>query len=169
MTTKLRSLLRSIEQRPRHFWLRTRAKDANGVIPNGGLGAGRRRAFLAFLLVALGVGCAEAKPDSTIDKSTIDDANAQTQDAAAALSCNGDPRLCARRLDEITLPGAHNAMSSKAEGWAFPNQDVAFDTLLDSGIRALLMDVHSWSDPEGDGTKAPLLLPRQLPAGRDAL
>lgn len=120
--------------------------------------AGSPRTWLltAALTLAAGMGCGATDADSTIDKSTIDDAadgalDATDDGARSAPTCNGDARLCGRRLDEITLPGAHNAMSSKAEGWAFANQDVPFDALLDAGIRALLLDVHSWSDPAVGG------------------
>lgn len=114
---------------------------------------------VALTLGAVGCGGGDgaASPGSTIDDSTIDDSIIGASDALAvdggdgAPRCNGDARLCGRRLDEITLAGAHNAMSSKAEGWAFANQDVPFDALLDTGIRALLMDVHSWADPDVGG------------------
>ncbi len=71
-------------------------------------------------------------------------------DAAGLPLCNGAAALCGRTLAELCLPGAHNAMSSAAEGWSFPNQNVAFTTLLDLGVRALLLDVHRWDDPDDD-------------------
>jgi hypothetical protein len=72
--------------------------------------------------------------------------------AAPALTnaCNGDASLCARRLDEVVLPGAHNSMSSaELGGWMFPNQELAAVSLLDHGVRALLFDVH-YGAPLGD-------------------
>jgi hypothetical protein len=57
-------------------------------------------------------------------------------------ACNGDRSLCGRRVDEVVFPGAHNSMSSVELNWMFPNQEVASVTLLGSGIRALLFDVH---------------------------
>jgi hypothetical protein len=72
--------------------------------------------------------------------------------AAPALTdaCNGDVSLCARRLDEVVFPGAHNSMSAaELDGWMFPNQELASVSLLDHGIRALLFDVH-YGMPVGD-------------------
>jgi hypothetical protein len=77
-----------------------------------------------------------------------------TDSAARGPVCNGAAALCARPFDQICLAGAHNAMSSKAEGWAFPNQDLAFVDLLDLGIRALLLDVYIWDDPDDDAPAA---------------
>jgi len=58
-------------------------------------------------------------------------------------ACLGDPALCARRLPEIVLAGAHNAMSAaEIPGWLFPNQERAIAAQLRAGIRALLFDVH---------------------------
>jgi hypothetical protein len=58
------------------------------------------------------------------------------------LECNGSAALCDRRLDEVTLAGAHNAMGSADNPyWLFPNQDAAIHVLLQRGIRALLIDV----------------------------
>jgi hypothetical protein len=62
---------------------------------------------------------------------------------APAIACNGATALCDRRLDEVVLPGAHNAMSSAdAPGWLFPNQERGMPAQLRHGIRALLFDVH---------------------------
>jgi hypothetical protein len=62
--------------------------------------------------------------------------------AGAAMECNGDERLCGRRLDEITLAGAHNAMGSAEDvRWMFPNQDESILGLLRLGIRAFMLDV----------------------------
>jgi hypothetical protein len=62
--------------------------------------------------------------------------------SGAAMECNGDERLCGRRLDEITLAGAHNAMGSAEDvRWMFPNQDESIPGLLRLGIRAFMLDV----------------------------
>jgi hypothetical protein len=62
--------------------------------------------------------------------------------AGAALECNGDERLCGRRLDEITVAGAHNAMGSAEDvRWMFPNQDRNIQGQLRLGIRAFMLDV----------------------------
>ncbi len=58
--------------------------------------------------------------------------------------CNGHERLCGLRVDEVVLPGAHNAMSSvDAPNWLFPQQERGIAGQLDDGVRALLFDVHA--------------------------
>ncbi len=58
--------------------------------------------------------------------------------------CNGDERLCDRRLDEVVLPGTHNAMSAvDAPDWMFPQQERGVAGQLEDGVRALLFDVHA--------------------------
>jgi hypothetical protein len=58
--------------------------------------------------------------------------------------CNGDERLCDRALDQVVLPGAHNAMSSvDAPNWMFPQQERGVAGQLEDGVRALLLDVHA--------------------------
>ena len=58
--------------------------------------------------------------------------------------CNGDPRLCARRLDQVVFPGTHNAMASADQpGWMFPAQERGLTAQLDDGVRAFLVDVYA--------------------------
>jgi hypothetical protein len=62
--------------------------------------------------------------------------------------------LCDRRLNEITLAGAHNAMgSSNNPHWLFPNQDADLPRLLQLGVRAFMLDVH-YGHPVGDAVKS---------------
>jgi hypothetical protein len=62
---------------------------------------------------------------------------------ALVAACNGDVALCDRSLDEVVLPGAHNAMASAdVPGWMFPNHEHGIPSQLQAGIRALLIDVH---------------------------
>jgi hypothetical protein len=69
------------------------------------------------------------------------------------VECNGSVALCDRRLDDVTLAGAHNAMGSADNPqWLFPNQDVSIPRLLEHGIRALLIDVVH-GHPVGDRIK----------------
>lgn len=56
--------------------------------------------------------------------------------------CNGAKRLCKRTLDQVVLPGAHNAMSSQELGFQLPNQTQTIPGQLDLGVRALLLDTH---------------------------
>ncbi len=67
------------------------------------------------------------------------------------MRCNGAGLLCARHFDQVVLPGAHNAMSAASLGWRIPNQSVAIDEQLETGIRALLIDTH-YGRLQPDGT-----------------
>jgi hypothetical protein len=59
-------------------------------------------------------------------------------------ACNGDPQLCDKRLDEVVFAGAHNAMSNQSRpDWMFPHHQAGIPQMLNDGIRALLIDVHS--------------------------
>ncbi len=58
-------------------------------------------------------------------------------------ACNGLPELCDRRLDQVVLPGTHNAMSAADRpGWLFANQTRPVPRQLEDGIRLLLLDPH---------------------------
>jgi len=73
---------------------------------------------------------------------------------SGVFACNGAAALCDRRLDEITLAGAHNAMgSSDNPRWLFPNQDAGVSRLLALGVRAFMLDVH-YGHPVGDAVKS---------------
>lgn len=61
--------------------------------------------------------------------------------------CNGQAQLCDRTLDQVALAGAHNAMSNAAAGWLLPNHNFGLARQLDDGIRAFLLDTHSFDDP----------------------
>ena len=95
-----------------------------------------RRALLSLtVLVVLAVpGTAHAKPHGVEPK-----------------VCNGLKSLCKRTLDQVVLPGSHNAMSSADLGWALPNQTPAIPGQLDAGVRALLLDTH-YGRLQPDGT-----------------
>ena len=70
-------------------------------------------------------------------------AGTEVQRAGAVAACNGAPELCTRRIDQVSFPATHNAMSNAAiPGWMFPHQSVDFAGQLDYGIRALLIDIH---------------------------
>ncbi len=56
--------------------------------------------------------------------------------------CNGDPRLCERRLDDVVFPGTHNSMAAAdVPGWFMPNHESGVEAQLAGGVRALLIDV----------------------------
>jgi hypothetical protein len=64
--------------------------------------------------------------------------------------CNGAAKLCKRRINQVVLAGAHNAMSNaEVPGWLFPHHSHAIPRQLEDGVRALLIDVH-YGIPAGD-------------------
>jgi hypothetical protein len=63
-------------------------------------------------------------------------------------SCNGHAELCDRRLDEVVFAGAHNAMSSRDDGFLGPNQALALPGQLRFGVRAFLIDTKAPSDDD---------------------
>src|SRR6266542_3098910 len=57
--------------------------------------------------------------------------------------CNGKKSLCDLRVDQVTFPGAHNAMSSaNYPGYLFAEQIGTIKEQMDSGVRALLIDTY---------------------------
>ena len=53
-----------------------------------------------------------------------------------------DTALLDRRFDQVTVLMTHNAMSNRAEGWLFPNQNHGLTRQLKDGVRGLMLDVH---------------------------
>jgi hypothetical protein len=47
------------------------------------------------------------------------------------------------RYDQVACLVTHNAMSSQAEGWFFPNQSHGLTRQLEDGVRGLMLDVHT--------------------------
>ena len=90
-------------------------------------------------------------------------------------ACNGAPELCARRLDEVVLPGTHNSMSAAdIPDWLFPQQEKSIPGQLEDGIRALLFDVHYGFPVEGRvktdfGPGASLLAKIEKAVGREGV
>ena len=69
--------------------------------------------------------------------------------ASRQLECNGSADLCDRRLDQVALAGAHNAMSAATNpGWLFPEQLTGIPAQLEYGVRALLVKTH-YGTPTG--------------------
>jgi hypothetical protein len=64
-------------------------------------------------------------------------------------ACNGHPALCERTLDDVVFAGAHNAMSSRDDAFAAPNQHLALPGQLALGVRAFLLDTKA--PRNGDG------------------
>jgi hypothetical protein len=58
-------------------------------------------------------------------------------------ACNGSVELCGKRLNEVTFPASHNAMSSSAEdGWFSAAHTLSIRDQLRAGVRGLLIDAH---------------------------
>jgi len=71
------------------------------------------------------------------------DKRSQARPLGPPEACNGYPQLCAKRIDQVTIPATHNSMSAAAEpGWFLPNQRYGIVRQLDDGIRGLLIDTH---------------------------
>ena len=56
--------------------------------------------------------------------------------------CNGGAELCDRAFDEVAYATTHNAMSNRADGWDFPNQEYTVTSQLQAGIRGLMLDTY---------------------------
>jgi hypothetical protein len=71
-------------------------------------------------------------------------------------ACNGHAALCDRRIEAVSFPGSHNAMSNAAVAdWMFPQQQTSIARQLRDGVRALLIDVH-YGFPGGSRIKTDL-------------
>ncbi len=68
----------------------------------------------------------------------------RSEDATTTVSaCNGHRELCNRRVDDVSFPSAHNAMSAATEpGWLFATHEHGIRRQLDDGVRGLLIDTH---------------------------
>ena len=79
------------------------------------------------------------------------DKRSQARPPGPPAACNGYPELCGKRIDQVTIPATHNAMSAVAEpGWFLPNQRYGIIRQLDDGIRGLLIDTHYGIDRPGE-------------------
>lgn len=61
---------------------------------------------------------------------------------AGPRACNGSAAACERRLDQVAMVAAHNAMNVAEEGWLLPNQNVGYEDQVALGVRAFLLDVY---------------------------
>ncbi|WP_248841419.1 PI-PLC domain-containing protein, partial [Frankia sp. AgKG'84/4] len=82
-----------------------------------------------------------------------------------ATNCNGSRDLCALRYDQAAYAASHNAMSSSATDFVGATQDPDLVGQLDTGVRALLLDVHHWTTP----TQVETFLAGLRPQEREAL
>ncbi len=82
-----------------------------------------------------------------------------------AASCNSSRALCALRYDKAVYAASHNAMASSADDFVEATQDPDLVGQLDTGVRALLLDVQHWTTP----MQVETFLARLRPRERDAL
>ena len=88
-------------------------------------------------LVALGVATAGLVVVASV---------AGTPGSADDEPCNGAPELCDRRYDQVVYGATHNSMSSPDVVDIWPEHDVDIRGQLDTGVRALLIDTHYWTE-----------------------
>jgi hypothetical protein len=106
---------------------------------------GQRRGGSPLVLAAVLVGVVTA---TVLAVALVLPAPRVAPPAVAALtgpkgSCNGSPKLCDKRLDEVAFASTHNSYAASDEpGWLFPNQRFGIERQLRDGIRGLLVDVH---------------------------
>ena len=60
----------------------------------------------------------------------------------ASPGCNGFTALCSRPFDEVTIPAAHNAMSSAQALFTNANHGIDIRSQLEHGVRGLLVDAY---------------------------
>ncbi len=116
----------------------------------------RRLAMLALAPLVL-TACDDApaadSPTDIADSSVAVDtdvaADTDPVDVETPRRCNGHAALCERRLDEVTLPATHNAMSSAEADFILPNHHLGLQRQLDDGVRGLLLDVWDWTGHDG--------------------
>jgi hypothetical protein len=114
-----------------------------------------RQAIAGAVVVLLVVGLVSAGLVITTTRA------ARQAAAEGELKCNGDAANCDLRLDQMTLAGSHNAMSSTLyPGWLFAEQIETIKGQLDAGVRSLLIDTHYGvpSASKMPGTKVPVVL-----------
>lgn len=60
--------------------------------------------------------------------------------------CNRSAALCAEPYNQVVYAATHNSMSNADDEWVLPNQIHGIEDQLASGIRALLIDIHTEGD-----------------------
>ncbi|WP_322760102.1 hypothetical protein [Frankia sp. Cr2] len=68
--------------------------------------------------------------------------------APAARICNGSDLLCSRRYTDVVYAATHNAMAASDARFLGAAQDPDLIGQLNAGVRALLIDVHHWTQPD---------------------
>ncbi|WP_250279663.1 hypothetical protein [Frankia sp. Cppng1_Ct_nod] len=62
--------------------------------------------------------------------------------------CNGSDQLCDHRYNDVVYAATHNSMAASDARFLGAAQDPDMIGQLNAGIRALLIDVHHWTQPE---------------------
>ncbi len=109
--------------------------------------------YLYFASILLFIAWTLASCGSSATSPALDaQASGGMADSTPPIFCNGFKSLCDRRLDQVVLATAHNAMSNQDEGWLVPNQDHGLITQLDDGIRGFMIDVHPYDGDDATQT-----------------
>ncbi|MFF3766482.1 hypothetical protein ACFYYR_20700 [Streptomyces sp. NPDC001922] len=66
---------------------------------------------------------------------------------SAPRRCQGSSALCDRRYDEVAQLAEYNAVPTPEARFIGPLQDPGITGRLDAGVRALLIDTHTWETP----------------------
>lgn len=92
---------------------------------------------LVGVVVVVGMVIVAARPPNTTVAGAVGDAISGDGEV-----CNGHEELCDRRFDEVSFATSHNSMSVVGkQGWFLGEQGLDVEPSLDSGVRALLVDV----------------------------
>lgn len=74
------------------------------------------------------------------------DAEFQADTSVSINGCNGQQSLCDRPYDQVRYVTTHNAMSSAADEWISPNQNLDVPAQLEAGVRGLMLDTYRAGD-----------------------
>ncbi len=96
---------------------------------------------LALAAMVLGASCADSSGNPGSDAGV--DGGGGGGGSVPDPACNGSPRLCDLRFDEVSYPTTHNAMSNAENDWREPNQNFNITRQLNDGIRALMLDTYN--------------------------
>ncbi len=71
-----------------------------------------------------------------------DDAAVEKNETITINGCNGSQALCDRAYDQVRYVTTHNAMSSSADEWIEPNQNLDVPAQLRAGVHGLMLDLY---------------------------
>lgn len=79
-----------------------------------------------------------------------DEGGPRVRPAASIDRCNGFAELCDKRIDQVSFPSVHNAMSAANDGFLIANNQKPIPDQLEAGVRGLLIDAHYGRKGAGD-------------------